>query len=173
MRRQFRSFLVITTEFIQQLLFCLPRYKLLNAIKSQWLKIMGAKIGKRVIFYPHVWIAPGRNLIIGNDVDCALGVLITTSGGVTIGDRTLIGYRTQILSRNHIIPPENQPIFGAGHRDNPINIGQDVWIGASCIILAGVSIGDGAVIAAGSVVTHDVPGNTVAGGVPAKIIRKR
>jgi acetyltransferase-like isoleucine patch superfamily enzyme len=136
----------------------------------------GAKIGKRVIFYPGVWICSGKNLVIGDNVDLALDVIITSDGGVNIGDRTLVGYRTQILTSNHIIPPleniENR-IFDSGHIRKPVFIASDVWIGANSIILPGVKIGTGAVIAAGSVVTNDVPSNAVVGGTPAKIIRYR
>ena len=134
---------------------------------------MGAKIGRGVVIYPGVWIAPGRNLIIGKKVDLAKDVIITTGGGVNIGDRTLIGYRTQILSSNHIIPPLGQYFLDSGHEHLPILIGDDVWIGANCIIVAGVSIGDGAVVAAGSVVTKAVPRNAIVGGVPAKVIKFR
>ena len=80
---------------------------------------MGAKkIGKGVVIYPGVWITPGRNLIIKDNVDLAKDVLITTSGGVEIGERTLIGYRTQIISSDHTIPPIGQPfpISGDNHK---------------------------------------------------------
>lgn len=154
-------------------LFNLPRYRLFIFFKISLLRIMGAKIGKGVVIYPGVWIAPGRNLIIKDYVDLAKDVLITTSGGVQIGERTLIGYRTQIISSDHTIPPlgESFPISGDKHAK--ILIGNDVWIGANCIITSGVSIGDGAVIAGGSVVTKNVPENAIYGGVPAKIIRMR
>ena len=99
-----RSIIVVSYEFIQFSLFILPRYRALNRIKSLFLQLNGAKVGRRVIFYPLVWIAPGRNLTIGDDVDLALGVVITTSGGVTIGDRSLVGYRAQIISANHVVP---------------------------------------------------------------------
>ncbi len=60
--------------------------------------MMGARIGNGVVFYPGgVWISPGRNLVIDDEVDLAKDVIITTSGGVHIGERTLIGYRTQIF----------------------------------------------------------------------------
>ena len=134
---------------------------------------MGSKIGKRVVFYPGVWIFTGRNLVVGDDVDFALGVLVTTNGGVEIGDRTLIGYRTQILSGNHVIPPGKGRIFSAGDVSGPVKIGQDVWIGANCLILPGVTIGEGAVVAGGSVVTKDVASFTIVGGCPAKVIKNR
>lgn len=168
-----RPFFVVSYEFLQTLLFSLPRYRTINWLKARFLGLMGAQIGRRPVFYPGVWIAPGRGLSAGDDVDFALGVLITTGGGVSIGSRVLIGYRTQILSTNHLIPDQPQRIFGNGHSRSPVNIGSDVWIGANCIILPGISIGEGAVVAAGSVVTKDVPPFAIVGGNPARLIRNR
>lgn len=173
MKHVFRSFLVHSYEFAQRMIFSLPRYALTNCIKALFLKVNGATIGERVIFYPGVWIAPGSNLHLGDDVDLALDVLITTSGGVRIGARTLVGYRSQILSANHTIPPNRGRIFGSGHDKAPVDIGQDVWIGANCLILPGVTVGEGAVIAGGSVVVRDVGAYEIVGGVPARLIRAR
>jgi acetyltransferase-like isoleucine patch superfamily enzyme len=168
-----KSFLIVSYETVMRLLFALPRYRTLNMVKGMFLRLNGARVGKRVVFYPGVWVAPGRNLVLGDDVDLALDVLIESSGGVQIGGRTLIGYGTKILSSNHTIPPNRQPVFGSGHDRRPIMIGRDVWIGANVTILAGRTIGDGAVVAAGSVVTKDVEPYTVVGGNPAKLIRRR
>ena len=134
--------------------------------------MMGAKVGKGVVIYPGVWITPGRNLIIENNVDLAKDVLIMTSGGVYIGKRTLIGYRTQILSANHTIPPLGEPFPISGDSYAPVCIEDDVWVGANCVITAGVTIGKGAVVAAGSVVTKDIPANSLAVGNPCKVIRQ-
>jgi acetyltransferase-like isoleucine patch superfamily enzyme len=171
-KKEFKYFLVVSYEFLMQLLFSLPRYRLLNEIKSTFLRLMGAKIGKRVVYYPGVWIEPGKNLILGDDVDLAKDVLIITGGGVSIGDRVLIGYRTQILSTNHKIR-KREKIFYSGHEKKQIIIENDVWIGANCIITAGVRIGEGAIIAAGSVVTKDIEPFSIVGGVPTKLIKKR
>lgn len=168
-----KYFIVVTFELVMKLVFVFPRYRLANFIKSLFLKCLGAKVGKRIVFYPGVWISPGRNLVIGNDVDLALDVLITTSGGVEIGDRTLIGYRTQIISGNHKIPSNKSQIFYSGHEYGKVIIGTDCWIGANCIIMPGVTIGEGAVVAGGSVVTKDVEKFTVVGGVPSKKIKSR
>ncbi|MEZ9753822.1 acyltransferase [Vibrio cyclitrophicus] len=168
-----RYILLISYEMIFRLLFSLPRFKLFNMLKSCLLRLVGAKIGQRTIFYPGVWINPGFNLVVGDDVDFALDVLVTTKGGVEIGNRVLIGYRTQILSTNHNIPSVNKPIFGAGHSYNKVIIEDDVWIGSNCIILPGVHIGEGAVIGAGSVVTKDIKAFSICGGNPAKLIRYR
>lgn len=170
---QLKSFVVISYEAVMNILFALPRYRLFVFFKKSLLQIMGAKVGKRVHIYPGVWIAPGRNLTIEDDVDLAKDVLINSSGGVFIGKRTLVGYRTQLISTNHSIPPvgEKFPISGDDHK--AIKIEQDVWIGGNCLITAGVTIGEGSVIAAGSVVTKDVAKNSIVGGVPAKLIRMR
>ncbi len=173
MLKLIKPIFVVGYEFCQFTLFILPRFKVLNKLKAMFLILNGAKVGKRVVFYPLVWIAPGRNLIIHDDVDLALGVLITTSGGVEIGARTLIGYRVQIISANHKIPKEKGRIFGSGHDKAKVTIGEDVWIGGNSIILPGVTIGDGAVVAAGSVVSKDVEAYTIVGGIPAKKIKDR
>ena len=168
-----KYFLVSTYELINQFIFSLPRYRLFNCFKSIFLKIQGCKVGKRVVYYPGVFINPARNIIIGDDVDIAINTLITTSGGVEIGDRTLIGYNVQIFSANHIIPDKRRRIFDSGHICKPVKVGKDSWIGAGSIILPGVSIGEGAVIAAGSIVTKDVEPFTIVGGNPANYIKKR
>ncbi len=169
----FHNFLVITYEEAARLVFSLPRYRTLNFIKALFLQLHGAKIGRRVVFYPGVMISPGSKLEIGDDVNLSFGVLIGTAGGVKIGDRTLIGFRTQILSGNHVIPEGRGRIFDAPFERKPIVIGNDVWIGANCLILAGVTIGEGAVIGGGSVVTKSVDPFTIVAGCPAKIIRVR
>lgn len=163
----------VTYETLMSLIMSLPRYKILCWLKALFLCCNGAIIGKRVVFYPGVWIEPGRHLVIEDDVDLAKDVLIISGGGVTIGKRTLIGYGTKILSTNHIIPPIPLPILGSGHKKAPVKIGNDVWIGANAVILSGVTIGDGAIVGAGAVVTKDVSAYSVVGGVPAKLIKKR
>lgn len=156
-----------------RILFSLPRFKTLNFIKSTFLRLFGSKVGKRVIFYPGVWINPPHNLVLGDDVDLALNVMITTSGKVEIGNRTLVGYGTKIISSNHIIPSDKKRIFNSGHNHENVIIENDVWIGANCIILPGVRIEEGSVVAAGSVVTKNVEKYSIVGGVPAKVISER
>ncbi len=166
--------LVVFVETISFLIFLLPRFRILNYLKGLYLRIFfKSKVGKRVVFYPNIWIFTGRKLVLGDDVDLATGVLITTDGGVSIGDRTLVGYGTKILSSNHNVPKLPGRIFDSGHTKAPVMIVKDAWLGANCIILPGVTIGDGAIVAAGSVVTKDVPPNVFVGGIPAKIIKER
>lgn len=174
MSRSARYDLVVAAEFINELVFMLPRFRICDALKSLFLRtVYGAKVGKRVVYYRGVWIFTGRNLEVGDDVDFARNVLITSDGGVKVGDRTLVGYGAMIISRNHRIPVGGSRIFGAGHVPAPVEIGKDAWIGACAVILPGSSVGEGAVVAAGSVVTRDIPAFEIWGGAPARFIRSR
>ncbi len=168
-----KGFLVVSFEWVMSCILSLPRYRICIFLKTSLLSFMGASFGEKVVIYPGVWITPGRGLVVGDEVDLAKDVLITTSGGVSIGARTLIGYRSQIISSNHSIPPIGQPFPISGDLHSPVIIGQDVWIGANCVITPGVTIGEGAVVAAGSVVTKDIQKNSIVGGVPAKFIKMR
>lgn len=172
-RFHIRDFFVCTYETLSSIIFLLPRHKIFNLIKSNYLRIQGCIVGNDVTYYPGIKFSPGMNMKIGNHVDFAWGVIVTTKGGVDIGDRVLIGYRTQILSANHVIPESKGRIFGAGHDSKKVVIDKDVWIGANCIILPGVFVGEGAIIAAGSVVTKDVAPFTFVAGIPARIIKTR
>jgi acetyltransferase-like isoleucine patch superfamily enzyme len=100
-------------------------------------------------------------------------VVIYGHGGVEIGEYTLVSMHCTILSSNHAIPAVGILIRDVADELLPTKIGRDVWIGANAVILGGVTIGDGAVIAAGAVVTKDVEAGAVVAGVPASLIRKR
>lgn len=165
--------LVVVYECVFAIVFLLPRFTLFNRLKSFMLCLAGAKVGKRVVYYSGVWINTGQNLILGDDVDVAKGVMITTKGGVEIGDRVLLGYGTKIFSSNHEIPPIGEPYPVSGKVYKKVTIEKDSWIGAGAIILPGVRIGEGALVAAGSIVTKDVDANCIVAGNPAKKIGMR
>lgn len=93
-------------------------------------------------------------------------------GDIRFGDDVLIGPHAVLWGRDHGFEPGTR-IREQPRRKEPIRIGDDVWIGASCVVLKGVTIGSGAVIGAGSVVTRDVPEAAVAVGNPAVVIRYR
>ena len=169
-----RRHLVQWYEALTQAILGLPRAQPFLAAKWVLLRMLGATIGQRVMIYPHVVIVPisGR-LVLGDDVDLGRGVMITTTGGVTIGDRALIGYDSKILSANHVVPRGRGRVFTSGHTFAPVIIERDTWLGANVVVLPGVTIGEGAIVAAGAVVTKSIPPFTIAAGVPAVVIRVR
>lgn len=163
--------LVVVYEWLMRLVFGFPRFILFNLFKKAFLEMRGADIGSGVIFYPGLWITPGNKLKIGDNVNLSKDVIITTQGGVEIGDRTYIGYSSKILSSNHKILESKRGVHLTGKEKKMIKIGSDVWIGANVVITAGVEIGDGSVIAANAVVVKNVDDDSLYGGVPAKKIR--
>jgi acetyltransferase-like isoleucine patch superfamily enzyme len=100
-------------------------------------------------------------------------VIIYGHGSVEIGENTLIAAHTCIFSSNHAIPAQNELIRSKPDILLPVKIGSDVWIGAGCKILGGVTIGDGCVVGAGAVVTKDLPPYSISVGNPAKVIKYR
>jgi len=100
-------------------------------------------------------------------------VVIYGHGGVEIGESTLVSMHCAILSSNHAIPSMGTLVRDVPDELLPTKIGRDVWIGANAVILGGVTIGDGAVVAAGAVVTKDVEAGAVVAGLPARVLRKR
>ncbi len=128
-------------------------------------RLFGYKVDESFRCFPPFYTDFGRNIKVGKGVFINSGCCFQDQGGVTIGDGCLIGHQVVFATINHDLPPEDR---GNMHLA-PIVLGKDVWIGAHATILQGVTIGDGAVIAAGSVVTKDVPPKTVVAGVPAEI----
>ena len=108
------------------------------------------------------------NIKLGKNVFINACCRFQDQGGITIGDGTLVGHNVTIATLNHDYNPNNR----ASITPKPVKIGKNVWIGSDSTILPGVEIGDGAIIGAGSVVTKNVPANTIAAGNPARIIRK-
>jgi hypothetical protein len=109
----------------------------------------------------------GLNTHLGADVFINAGCRFQDQGGIHIGDRALIGHNCVIVTLNHNMDPARR----ANLLPAPVRIGADAWLGSNVTVLPGVAIGEGAVVAAGAVVTHDVAPRTVVGGVPAKLIR--
>jgi acetyltransferase-like isoleucine patch superfamily enzyme len=127
----------------------------------------------RVRIYEGVTIWYPYRITIGSNVTLNEWVYISGYGEVTVGNDVRIGHRTSIVSSDHVFDDRNVPIHKQGLVSGPVRIGSDVFIGCNATILRGVTIGDGAVVAAGAVVMDDVPEYTVVGGVPAKPIGMR
>lgn len=111
-------------------------------------------------------------ILLGDNIRLNRGVTLTSYAQIRIGSFTIVGEFASIRDANHGMemgtPMRLQP-----HTTSPITIGRDVWIGRGSCILPGVTIGDGAIIGANSVVTHDIPSHTIAAGAPARILQAR
>ncbi len=128
------------------------------------------KMGKETIITPPFWCDYGYNITVGDNFYSNHGMIITDGAKVTFGDNVFIAPNCCFTTAEHAIDPEMRK---AGVEiAKPITVGNNVWIGAGSIILAGVEIGDNTVIGAGSVVTKSIPRNVVAVGVPCKVLRK-
>lgn len=112
------------------------------------------------------------NVSVGDYSD--LGVRCQINGPVTIGNYVMMGPDCIIYTQNHKIDDLSKPMQQSGFQDfEPVTIGDDVWIGSRVTILPGVTIGNGCVIGAGAVVSKDIPDYSIAGGVPAKVLKSR
>lgn len=125
-------------------------------------------IGERFSYYYGKNIIIGNNVYIGHDVD-----IIASQEKVKIGDNCLLAQGVLLVTRKHNFAKRNILVRKQGETRAPIIIENDVWIGAKAIILAGVTIAQGAVIGAGAVVTKNVKPYAVVGGIPAKHIKYR
>ncbi|WP_272946772.1 acyltransferase [Antricoccus suffuscus] len=114
-----------------------------------------------------------KNLEIGNRVSIHPMCYIDASGGVRIGDDVSVAHGVTIMSTEHQFVDISVPIRDQPIEFVPVVINNDVWIGAGAKILAGVSVGHGSVVAAGAVVTRDVPPLMVVAGVPARVLGAR
>ena len=107
------------------------------------------------------------DIFLGKRVFINFGCHFQDQGGVYIGDGALIGSYVVMATINHGLDPAHR----ADNHPSPIRIGKNVWVGSHATILPGVTVGDNAIVAAGAVVTKDVPPNTVVGGVPARMLK--
>lgn len=165
-------------------------------IKIFWLRIRGYEVDFSVEFrgMNTIFQSTKKSIQISKNCVVGLGVIIRTGftgkifigrgvgiydysiidiqDKIEIGDNTLIAPYCYITDYDHKMKDKNTPIISQGYETSPIIIGRNVWLGAKVIVLKGVKIGDNTVIGAGSVVTSDIPPNSVAVGIPAKVVKK-
>lgn len=140
-----------------------------EAAVFQILKSFFGSVGEHSNVLPGFTCDNGKNIHVGRNFLANYHVTILDCGPVTIGDYVMIGPNTMISTVNHPMTPMGRRKHLAIAK--PVKIGNDVWIGGNVTILPGVTIGNNVVVAAGAVVTKDVPDNTLVGGVPAKVIK--
>jgi acetyltransferase-like isoleucine patch superfamily enzyme len=143
-------------------------------VRAAALRMVGFHIGRGTMFYDLPAISGSdelhNNLVIGKACRFNLRTSLELGARITIGDNVGVGAETMFLTTSHEFGPAERRC--GPQRKGPITIGNGVWIGVRSTILPGVIIGDGAVIAAGSLVNRDVASNTLVAGVPAKQLKE-
>lgn len=138
-----------------------------DEVRALLSELFGYRVPDTFRVFPPFYTDFGRNIHVGRGVFINACCHFQDYGGVTIGDGSQVGHNVVFATLNHGIEPERRKYTVPA----PIIVGKNVWIGSNSTILSGVTIGDNAIVAAGAVVTHDVPANTIVGGVPARKIK--
>jgi acetyltransferase-like isoleucine patch superfamily enzyme len=139
-----------------------------DQIRAVFSDLIGKELDDGFSLIPPFYTTGGENIRVGRDVFINQNCTMYDLGGIDIGDDVMIGPNVSIITSGHPLEPALRRAFVTA---KPIVIERNVWIAAGVTIIGGVTIGENAVVAAGSVVTRDVPPNTLAGGNPARVIR--
>lgn len=139
----------------------------ISTARSILSEIFDQKLDESTTVFPPFTTNFGRFTKIGKNVFINHGCSFLDLGGITIEDEVLIGPQVKLVTENHPLDPATRK----GLITKPILIKQNAWIGAGATILPGVTVGENAVVAAGAVVSKDVPDNSVVGGIPARILK--
>lgn len=131
-------------------------------------ELFGRPVPDSLRVFPPFYSDFGKNIHVGENVFINACCHFQDHGGVTLGDGCQIGHNVVFATLNHGQAPEDRGITYPA----PIVLGRNVWVGSNATILQGVTIGDNAIVAAGAVVTRDVPADIIVGGVPARPIKK-
>ncbi len=149
-------------------------------MKYFFARLRSLQIGFRLDnFYKHIYLMPGckfenvRDMQLGNYIFINHNTVFSTPHGMKIGNYVMIGPYSLFASVKHGFEDYQKPMIFQPVSEAPITIENDVWIGAKVTVIGGVTIGNGAIVAAGAVVTKDVKPYSIVGGVPAKLIRYR
>lgn len=148
-------------------------YSFGNMLRARYARDNFERFGELSTISTNVRLLFPDRITIGNNVGIARDVVLDGRGGIEIGDFSLIGFESVLLTSTHIYNSKNIPIAKQGMYSKPVKIGKDCWIGARVMVLPGIEIGDGCIIGANSVVTKNIPSYNVAVGIPAYKIRER
>jgi putative colanic acid biosynthesis acetyltransferase WcaF len=140
----------------------------MHAWRAFWLRCFGAKLGRGVHIYPGVKIWAPWNLECADEVGIGNGATIYNQGKITLGYRAIISQGVHLCAGTHDYTLPGHPLI-----TKPINVGANAWVAAEAFVHPGVTIGEGAVIGARSVVTKDMPAWMVCSGFPCKPIKVR
>ena len=138
-----------------------------DQVRDRLSELFGFQLDHTTTVFPPFYTNFGRFTRIGKNVFINHACSFLDLGGITIEDEVLLGPRVNLVTENHPLDPVDRRALIC----KPIIVKRKAWIGAAATILPGVTIGENSVIAAGAVVSKDVPANTVVGGIPAKVIK--
>ena len=139
-----------------------------EAIRALFSELIGQKLDDHFLLIPPFYTVGGDEIRVGKNVFINQNCTFYDLGGLHIGDDVMIGPNVSLLTASHPLNPSKRRTATIGQ---PIIIERNVWIAAGATLIGGVTVGENSVVAAGSVVTRDVPANTLAGGNPARVIR--
>jgi acetyltransferase-like isoleucine patch superfamily enzyme len=143
-------------------------YNDVDEVRALFSDLIGKKVDDSFVLIPPFYATGGADISVGRNVFINQNCTFYDLGGLDIANDVMIGPNVSLITSGHPIEP-------CKRRDaviaKPIAIERNVWIGAGATIIGGVTVGENSVVAAGSVVTKDVPANTLVGGNPARVIR--
>lgn len=139
-----------------------------DEVRALFSDLIGRKVDDSFVLAPPFYTTGGLDIRVGRNVFINQNCTFYDLGGLDIGDDVMIGPNVSLITSGHPIEPSQRR---NGVIAKPIVIGKNVWIAAGATIIGGVTVGENSVVAAGSVVTRDVPPNTLVGGNPARVIR--
>ena len=139
-----------------------------DEIRAVFSDLIGTRVDDSFSLIPPFYTTGGENIRVGRNVFINQNCTLYDLGGIDIADDVMIGPNVSLLTSSHPIEPAERRAYVIA---KPIVIERNVWIAAGATIIGGVTVGEHSVVAAGSVVTHDVPPNSLVGGNPARVIR--
>jgi acetyltransferase-like isoleucine patch superfamily enzyme len=140
----------------------------MDEIRALFSELIGKKVDESFLLIPPFYTAGGDEIRVGHNVFVNQNCTFYDLGGIDIADDVMIGPNVSIVTAGHPLEPSQRRVATIG---KPIAIEKNVWIAAGATIIGGVRVGENSVVAAGSVVTKNVPPNTLVGGNPARVIR--
>src|SRR6202789_896145 len=139
-----------------------------DEVRGLFSELIGKAVDDSFLLIPPFYTAGGDEIRVGRNVFVNQNCTFYDLGGLDIADDVMIGPNVNIITAGHPLEPSQRRSATIG---TPIMIEKNVWIAAGATIIGGVTVGENSVVAAGSIVTKDVPPNTLVGGNPAKVIR--